>query len=164
MEERRARVTEADSIDDSVEILEDPHAKGSLYTKGVAIYHVVFCEEDFATAAGQIFALVRAAQEKQPNKKRYLFLDIEGHRTRKGGFDKDMFELQRHFLLGFMLQYMSEIHMPLIGVRSNKAQVNDLPETLQIVDEVNKEVINRAIDQGVEQIWVSDKDRPLRLR
>ena len=74
MDERRAHVTEAASLDDSVEISKDSHAKGALHSRGVAIYHVVFPEEDFSTSAHQVFALVRATQEREPNKPRHLFL------------------------------------------------------------------------------------------
>ena len=62
-----------------------------------------------------------------------------------------------------MSQYLTELHMPLIGVRTNKAQINDIPESLDIVEELSKEAINAAIDKGVEQIWVADRDKPLRL-
>lgn len=163
MDERRARITEALSVDDSVEISEDPHSQGSLHSRGVVIYHVVLPEEDFSTSAHHIFALIRAAQEKEPNKRRHLFLDIEGHRTEKGAFDHDMFELQRHFLLGFMLKYLSEVHMPLIDVQSNKAQANDIPKSLDIMEGLDTDSINTAIDKGVEGIWIADKDKLLRL-
>jgi hypothetical protein len=62
----------------------------------------------------------------------------EGHRTEDGGFDHDAFE--SHFLLGFMSQYLAELDMPLIGACANKAQINDLPESLRIFEELGKEV------------------------
>jgi hypothetical protein len=163
MDERRAHVTEAASLDDSLEISEDSHAKGALHSRGVAIYHIIFPEEDFSTSARQLFELVRSAQEKEPNKRRHLILDIQGHRTEQGGFDHAAFELQRQFLLGFMFQYLTELHMPLISVRKNKAQSNDIPDSLDIVEELSKEGINAAIDKGVGFIWIADRDKPLRL-
>src|SRR3972149_6969279 len=68
----------------------------------VAIYHVVYEHEDFNHAANALFTLVQRAQHLQPGKKRKLFLDIEGHRNSKGGFDADMLELQKEFLTDFL--------------------------------------------------------------
>jgi hypothetical protein len=64
-----------------------------------------------------------------------LYLDIDGHRNRDGGFDSDMFELQQHFILGFLMQFLTEVNMPLAaGVRRRDAspQSEDIPEELTI--------------------------------
>lgn len=56
----------------------------------VAIYHVVYKNESFNDAAGTLFKLVQQAEQTNPGKRRKLFLDIEGHRNSKSGFDNDM--------------------------------------------------------------------------
>jgi hypothetical protein len=98
--------------------------------RAVAIYHVVYEYEDFVDAAQALFQLVGDAERLQPGKKRKLFLDIDGHRNGSGGFDADMLELQKDFLLEFLGQYLAEIHAPLINVRNEKPQLNDLPPEL----------------------------------
>jgi hypothetical protein len=163
MEERRGRVTEATALDDSIEILEEPGFTGSLRSKAVVIYHVVLPEEDFQTAANHLFSLIKSAQVREPNRRRCLFLDIEGHRTANGGFDVDTFELQQHFLLGFMFRWISELRMPLIHVRNNKAQANDLPDSLEFIERFDKNSIDEAIEKGVSSIWLADKEKFLRL-
>ena len=67
-------------------------------------------------------------------KKRKLFLDIDGHRNSSEGFDADMLELQKDFLLEFLGRYLTEIHAPLINLRNEKPQRNDLPPDLIVQD------------------------------
>ena len=100
--------------------------------KGIALYHRVMRRENFEKAARDLVALVRAAEEKSPGAPRTLFLDIDGHRNREGGFDADMFELQKEFGLGFLLPYLTEVHFPLISARNEKGQRNDVPDQLEI--------------------------------
>jgi hypothetical protein len=90
-------------------------------------------------AAQAVFKLVQEAQRVQPGKRRKLFLDVEGHRNIQGGFDADMLELQKEFLMGFLIQFLSEIHGPLISVKNPHAQNNDIPSELEIRDEGSKE-------------------------
>jgi hypothetical protein len=101
----------------------------------VAIYHVVFNHEDFSHAAQAVFKLIQEAQHVQPGKERKLFLDIEGHRNAQGGFDADMLELQKEFLMGFLIQFLSEIHGPLTSVKNPNTQNNEIPSELEIWDE-----------------------------
>ncbi len=98
----------------------------------VALYHVVYRHEGFDQAAQALFAMVRNAQTRCPNKRRSLFLDIEGHRNEEGGFDSDMLELQEHFLVGFLGQFLSEIHCPLADMTRDSGQNNDIPDRLDI--------------------------------
>jgi len=99
--------------------------------RGVALYHRVFKHEDFEKAAQDIFSLTRDAHEKWPGKPRYLYLDIEGHRNTAGGFDAEMLELQREFLLGFLGQHFMRMCIPL-GEFERKEQSDDLPDVLNI--------------------------------
>jgi hypothetical protein len=95
-----------------------------------ALYHVVYAREGFEEAAQHLFKMVQRAQELQPDRKRVLFLDIEGHRNSKGGFDSDMLELQKDFLIGFLGRFLSEIRCPLAHLRNPGEQDNEIPGTL----------------------------------
>jgi hypothetical protein len=96
--------------------------------KPMALYHCVYADEGFEEAAHMLFEIVAYAARTFPNAGRALCLDIEGHRTKTGAFDEDMFELQSEFLLGFLLPFLSEVHTPLIRVQNLKPPLDDLPE------------------------------------
>jgi hypothetical protein len=97
-------------------------------SKPMALYHCVYADEDFEDAAHKLFEMVAYAARTFPDAGRALFLDIEGHRTQTGAFDQDMFELQREFLLGFLMPYLNEVHTPLVHARNPKPQLDDVPE------------------------------------
>ncbi|HBV88085.1 MAG TPA: hypothetical protein DEF42_15860 [Desulfosporosinus sp.] len=99
--------------------------------KKVAIYHVVRRNENFEETANSIFQMVKDTERNFPSKQRVLYLDIEEHRNSPGGFDSDMLELQKDFIVGFLLPYLSEVNMPLGSVK-NPDQNNDIPDELQI--------------------------------
>jgi hypothetical protein len=163
MEERRERLTDLSDVGVPYEINEDPKFGGALRTTGIAIYHVVFENEKFETAARTLAKLVYEAQQTAPNRKRFLYLDIDGHRNKKGGFDADMFELQRHFLMGFLMPYLTQLHIPLSGVANNKLQRNDIIADLEIIKSLGRKEINRAIARGIETIWLAEHDSSMRL-
>lgn len=98
----------------------------------VALYHVVYGHEGFDEAAQALFKLVRDAQRLQPGRKRKLFLDIDGHRNSEAGFDADMLELQREFLIGFLAPFLAEVHCPMISMVNPEPQRNDFPAALAI--------------------------------
>ncbi|MDR0591346.1 MAG: HNH endonuclease [Candidatus Nomurabacteria bacterium] len=98
----------------------------------IAIYHYVFEDEDFETSAQILFKLVQAAQKQQPGANRVLYLDIEGHRNKQGGYDHDMYELQTEFMLGLLMNYISEVYMPLNHCLNSGPQDDDIPGTLAI--------------------------------
>jgi hypothetical protein len=100
--------------------------------RAIALYHVVYRHEEFEEAAQALFKLVRESQARFPNQRRSLFLDIEGHRNEQGGFDSDMFELQKDFLIGLLGRFLSEIHSPLVNAINPKDQENDIPDHLDI--------------------------------
>jgi hypothetical protein len=102
--------------------------------KSVAIYHAVYAHEDFKTAATTLFELVKGSAARCPGKKRVLFLDIDGHRNDQGGFDRDMLELQKEFVVDFLEQFLTEVHMPLGAFRMVKPQSNVFPDRLEIVE------------------------------
>ncbi len=105
----------------------------------VALYHVIYKHEGFEESAQNLFKLVQNAQRRSPDKKRMLYLDIEGHRVEDGDFDAEMLELQKEFLLGFLSAYLSEIHCPLVDGTNPKLQENDIPPTLILIDGRNEE-------------------------
>ncbi len=109
----------------------------------MALYHCVYPEENFEQAAREIFDLVTHTIEFFPNAKRSLYLDIEGHRTPTDAFDDDMFELQKDFLLGYLMPFLTEVRVPLAHARNPNPQQDDLPDELRIYsssDEVPDDV------------------------
>lgn len=100
--------------------------------KGVAIYHDMMVYENFERSARRIFECVQAAQRQSPGAPRHLFLDVQGHRNEAGGYDHDAFELMNEFVVGFLGDYLTEIHTPLFHGRSRKPQRDDLPDLLRI--------------------------------
>ncbi len=123
-------------------ITENPDNINMLKNNVIALYHVVYDYEDFETTATILVKLLQTAQTQYPNQKRHLFLDIEGHRNDSGGYDHDMFELQKGFVIGFLMQYFTEIHTPLMGIENNKFQRNDVPQEFEIYSD-DKEMIKK---------------------
>jgi hypothetical protein len=110
-------------------------SKLELGDRAVAIYHCVYAHERFEESAQTLFKLVRDAQERAPGQKRLLYLDIEGHRNSEGGFDADMLELQKEFLIGFFGHFLNVIIAPLVNGDNAKPQDNDIPPQLLIEDQ-----------------------------
>ncbi|WP_341279176.1 HNH endonuclease signature motif containing protein [Paenibacillus sp. FSL H8-0537] len=123
-------------------ITENPDNINMLKDKGVALYHLVYEHEDFETSASILVKLLQTAQKQFPNQKRYLYMDIEGHKNVLGGYDHDMFELQNEFTLGFLMQYLTKANIPLINVINNKLQRNDVPMEFEICSD-EKEVLKK---------------------
>lgn len=97
----------------------------------IALYHRVTPEDTFDVAAQMLFDLVLKAEADFPGQPRSLYLDVDGHRNAAGGFDPDMFELQKDFLIGHLIRYLSEVRTPMYHL-TNPNQVDDLPEDLVI--------------------------------
>ncbi|MEV7212658.1 hypothetical protein AB0O31_06165 [Kitasatospora cineracea] len=98
--------------------------------KMVAICHDMAVYENFERAAMRIFQCVRTAEEVRPGAPRTVYLSIQGHRNEVGGYDHDAFELMYDFLLGFLGDYLTEIHTPFHHIVNSKKQRNDLPDEL----------------------------------
>ncbi|WP_206323225.1 HNH endonuclease [Streptomyces sp. HNM0574] len=111
---------------------EGAEADGS--TRGVALYHDMRVEEDFAKCATRLFSILKHAAATNPGGPRHLFLDIQGHRNAAGGFDADALEIIQEFLLDFLGPYLTEISTPLYRVRNPKPQREDVPDVLKIRD------------------------------
>lgn len=125
-----ARVKEASK---SIEQLVALHQNPNNDTKRIAIYHVVYENENFEDAASTLFGLISNAQQKFPDYERILYLDIDGHRDKKGVFDEDMFELQCQYILGFLFKYLSKAYLPIVEVENKEGQRNDIPEKFFIL-------------------------------
>jgi hypothetical protein len=95
--------------------------------KALAIYHVMRPRENFDDTADILFQLVKKAAAEHPGRKRALYLDIEGHRNKAGGFDSDALELQQHFVIRYLGRWLSEVSMPLIRA-TTPGQHEDLPD------------------------------------
>jgi len=106
--------------------------------KAIALYHRIRKQENFESAAENLFELLISTQKRWPNKPRILYVSIDGCRNAASGFDDDMFELQQGFGLGFLLQFFKEVHLPLATVKNTKAQNNDIPDELQILNAKNR--------------------------
>jgi hypothetical protein len=46
-----------------------------------------------------------------------------------------MLELQRDFILGFLMPFLTAAYIPLVSVRNNKRQRNDVPDKVTIFSE-----------------------------
>lgn len=99
---------------------------------GIALYHIVYQHEDFDISAKIIFDLLKNSQKNYPGSRRYLYLDIEGHKNEMGGYDSDMLELQKDFILGFLMKYFTEIRLPLIYCKNSQVQENNIYDQLLI--------------------------------
>lgn len=113
--------------------------------KMIAIYHRIYKRENFETAANDLIKLIHKTQEQQPGKPRALYVDIDGHRNKVGGYDEDMRELQTEFGIGFLLQFLKEVHFPLGSFKNTKKQNNDVPE--ELIFENAKNVQNNSLNE-----------------
>lgn len=102
--------------------------------KAIALYYCVGKATKFETAAFEIFEMVRAAQEKMPNKDRHLYIDIEGYLQQKHKYQQDMYELEMEFLIKMLFanNWIKELNTPLVKIKNPNKQVDEVPEKLQI--------------------------------
>ena len=103
------------------------------FDNSVSLYHVVGAEDDFFGAAQAVFGLVKEAQERFPDWPRVLYLDIDGHRHPRHGFDNDFVEFQQEFFFATLAPFLTGFDLPLTGPLLNPdRQRNDLPDELVI--------------------------------
>jgi len=98
----------------------------------VSLYHIVGAEDDFETAAHDLFDLLSEAQEDFPDWPRVLYIDIENHVRDDGRLEEDMIELQQEFLIAAMGKFFTALALPLVSVVNPDSQVNDLPDELRL--------------------------------
>ena len=111
------------------------HKKNTHPKKGapVALYHDMLVSENFERCAVRLFSILQTAQEQHPNKKRILYLDVQGHRNSAGGFDQDALEITQDFVMGSLMPYLSEAVTPFFHLKNPKPQRNDIPPELIVV-------------------------------
>ena len=115
--------------------------KAPLEKDNVLLFINISEKENFEQVARKIFNLIYKTSKRQPNVKRTLIIEIDGHRVKAGGYDNDMFELQSEFAFKVILPMVNVLHMPLISVRNPEEQKNPEAEQLLIFDseeEMNK--------------------------
>ncbi len=103
--------------------------------KGVAIYHIVYARETFEQAAPILLKLVAEAQKNYPDQPRHLYLDIDGHKNKAGGWDTDMWELQMNFVCKWLSRFLTSMTLPLgrISMNNRPQQNTDIPEDLNVL-------------------------------
>ena len=104
----------------------------------VSLYHIVGEKDTFERAAGDLFALIKEAQERFPDWPRLLFLDIEGHLDALGRFEDAFVELQQEFMFGFLGPFLTTVDLPLVSALNPEPQRNDLPDKILIEGENGK--------------------------
>ncbi len=103
------------------------------FDNSVSIYHVVKAEDDFETAARDVFGYVKKAQEDFPDWPRVFYIDIRGHDGDQAGFDADFYEFQQEFFFSTLAPFLTGFEMPLTGPLLNpERQRNDLPDRLVV--------------------------------
>ena len=90
--------------------------------------------ENFMQAARKIYSLLYDEGQRNPNAKRTLVIEIQGHRVKAGGYDRDMFELQSEFAFEVLMPVVHILHMPLISIENTKQQKNLEIRNLMICD------------------------------
>ncbi len=123
----------------------DPNSRHLLKNKGNVFYHMIMPVDTFEVAARAIFSSVISMQKNYPNQERYIYIDIEGHKNKKGGFDHDMFELQSYFNLTVVLPYVTRIYSPLVSVQNKYPQVNHIPDEIEISNHEEAKILTNDI-------------------
>lgn len=102
----------------------------------VSIYHVIAADDDFESAARDVFGYLKKAQEDFPDWPRVFYVDIKGHEGEQAGFDPDFYEFQQEFFFSTLAPFLTGFELPLTGALINpEKQRNDLPDRLVIKSE-----------------------------
>jgi len=97
----------------------------------VSIYQHISADDSFESAVEEAFRYVREAQEKFPDWPRIFYLEINGHKGDRHGYDDDFFEFQQEFWFSTIAHFVYAFEIPLTGGLVNpKPQRNDLPDEL----------------------------------
>lgn len=103
------------------------------FDNSISLYHVVGEGDSFDTAAADLFALLKEAQDRFPDWPRAYYVDIRGHVDSTGRFEEDFVELQQEFFFSTIAPFVTALELPLTGPLMNPdLQRNDLPDQLVI--------------------------------
>ncbi len=119
----------------------------------ISVYHRVMKRENFEKAAMDLVKLLAETQRKVPDRPRALYLDIDGHRNEEGGFDDDMMELQQEFAMGFLMEFFTEMNLPLGKVINQRPQNNDVPEQLEII---GSQKSRAAVSDPLQELYIEN--------
>jgi hypothetical protein len=97
-----------------------------MFTK-VGCWHAQACSRERGSSVRGVLGLPGTGPSV-----RHLYLDVEGHRNKAGGFDHDAYELITHFVHGYLMQWLTETHTPL-GTYRNPRQREDVPDGLDVM-------------------------------
>jgi len=101
--------------------------------EGILLYHDMAVYENFERCTQRMFQVIKRAQEQFPGKPRHLLLRVQGHLNDEGGFDRDAWEVIKHFVGGFLMPYLTSASTPIAGLENRKGQRNDLPDLLNVI-------------------------------
>jgi hypothetical protein len=76
--------------------------------------------------------MIKEAQERYPGWPRVFYLDVNGHKGDRAGFDPDFFEFQQEFMIAGLGPFLTALDMPLVSVWNPEPQRNDLPDVLAV--------------------------------
>ncbi|MHC3821521.1 HNH endonuclease signature motif containing protein [Streptomyces sp. DT9] len=122
--------------------------------KGIILYHDMAVYENFERCAPRIFEVVSKAQRERPNAPRILYFRVQGHRNSENGYDRDAWEMIRHFLPDVALPYLTELHTPMYMAKNPRRQDDRVPEEMRV-----------GYPEGEEKdFWYDIESLPLRTR
>ena len=99
----------------------------------VSLYHVVSGSDSFETAVSDVFSLLKQAQSRYPDWPRIFYVEIEGHKGQRDGFDEDFYEFQQEFWFSTIAHFVTAFELPLLGKLVNpNEQKNELPDQMVI--------------------------------
>ena len=107
--------------------------------KVVKICHTIMENDSIKSAAKDLLKLLSNTQKQKPNKPRILYININGHRNKAGGYDQEMYKLQMEYGRKFLIQFFEEIHFPLYSMKNVSYQNNDIPEKLKLEENDEEE-------------------------
>ncbi|MCW3084857.1 MAG: endonuclease [Bacteroidetes bacterium] len=142
---RNEFIVKTGRVEEQTYIEIDPNSRHLLKNQGIAFYHIILPHDTFEDAARVIFASIYKTQKNYPNQERYVFIDIEGHKNKNGGFDHDMYELQSYFNLHVVLPFVTRIYSPLISVQNRYSQNNNIPDNLEISNHEESKMLTKDI-------------------
>lgn len=117
---KTSKIIERNRVYEKIKIVHKAKPKSD---KKIAVYHVVYANEGFNEAVNALVELTKKTRKTSRDKRRYLYLDIEGHRLADGAFDHDMWELQYNFIAQYLIHYYAEVHMPLATLKNEYEQL-----------------------------------------